>query len=242
MEAASYDDPKVCELLRVMEWPKNLWTRENMSHLSETQFKHAYAFLVKELRGFGCGHNSSLLIELLFNAARKFSRLNPQHKLEPQTMWAHLALADKTSGQCGRPQVPVTSTANEASAGSLPSGLFEVSGDNSTRSKEAIDHLQATKLVWPNNSAENHRASPMLTLTMQRAKGSAEVLKKLWLSLLAAPGTFVSGPGEKHGDIVVSATKWGLLRYNCSYKRVGVTRLLTFDKTRTPPRPLRLHR
>ena len=86
LEQRANGDRDIAQWLKNMEWPGHVWVRENFSFLAETRFQTVYPWLEEELVGYGRSHNTSLLIENLFNVSRAISKKSTRHRLEAKGM------------------------------------------------------------------------------------------------------------------------------------------------------------
>eukprot|EP00969_Alexandrium_andersonii_P357358 15448607-Alexandrium_andersonii.AAC.1 len=75
-----------------MEWPLQVWSRGNLVFLAETDFLDIYPWCKKEIQAYAFGHNSTLLVENLFNEARRVSKKNPAQPHGGQGHVAQLGL------------------------------------------------------------------------------------------------------------------------------------------------------
>ena len=60
---------KVRRLLTDMEWPNQVWVRENFSFLAETGFQEVPPLLEVDLIKYSQAHHCTLMLENLFNDA-----------------------------------------------------------------------------------------------------------------------------------------------------------------------------
>ena len=243
LEKAGNEDQEIRRWVSDMEWPNQVWCRENFSYLAETNFEAVYPWLVQELEGYGRAHNSSLIVENLFNVARRVSKKNPRHRLEPKGLWHAIALGDSCTSDFGRPNLEISRTAKSASIKALPKNLFVAEAGASTLTPEQLKDLASEKPNWPNHNARNHKNAALQTLAMVQAKGDWGVLSKVWLSLLLIPGSYVMQTGGR-ASLVLATTPFGFVGFKCQVKKVGQEMLvdlsamteecLTFDYVVNP--------
>ena len=110
LETIVHDSDDAAHWVRNLEWPSQVWCRENFVYLAECEFMvdKMYPWLKEELEGYGMGFNTSLLIENMFNHARKISKLNPRHRMEARSMWHAVCLGSGLPKDYDRPNMPVT--------------------------------------------------------------------------------------------------------------------------------------
>lgn len=140
LEQRADGDRDIAQWLKNMEWPGQVWVRENFSFLAETNFQTVYPWLEEELVGYGRSHNTSLLIENLFNVSRAISKKNPRHRLEPKGMWHAVALGDSCATDFDRECAPVTAVARSAAV-KLPKNMFAHEKGSSSIGDEQLEDL-----------------------------------------------------------------------------------------------------
>ena len=213
--------PEVSAWLRDMEWPQQVWCRENMSLLSECEFENVYPWLLNELRGYSRAHGTSLLIENLFNAARSVSRKNPRGMLEGRAFWHNVAMADTCCSDFERPHPAITNAARAVSTQRLPAQIFTAPRGQSTLTEEQYESLTDESPSWPNHSAANHKAAALQSLATSAASGDWATLSTVWQSLLLLPGTYCRCELDGRSRLVLASTAFGFLGYRCRTVKKG---------------------
>ena len=85
--ADSPDYGKVSRLLTDMEWPRQVWVRENFSYLAETGFQEVPPLLEHDVTKYSQGHHCTLMLENLFNDARRAAKSSDRGRLESRGVW-----------------------------------------------------------------------------------------------------------------------------------------------------------
>ena len=221
LEKAGHQSRDIQRWVSDMEWPNQVWCRENLSYLAETGFEVVYPWLAEELVGYGRAHKSSLIVENLFNVARRVSKKNPRHRLESKGMWHAIALGGSCASDFGRPNLAITSTAKSASVKAVPKNLFVAERGASTLTPDQLKDLASERPSWPNHGARNHRHAALQTLATVQAEGDWEVLSKVWQSLLLLLGSYVMKAGGGKACLVLATSPFGFVGYRCQAKKVG---------------------
>ena len=133
----------------------------------------------------------------------------------PKRVWRHSNISRELQ-EFERSAPPTTTTARVvASCAESVEDMCVIHTEQCTLPDALFTSLGSVSPTWPNHSAENHKASALLTLGMVLA-GNHNIeaaATTMWYSLLATAGTYLKGPDEERGGIVVAATKFGFIRY-----------------------------
>lgn len=137
----AHDDPEVKRWIISMEWPLLPWARENMSYLCGTESQEVYPWLPEEITGYGRSHNSTLLVEHLFNVGRRISKKDPRTEIQAKGLWHATALGDSCIEDFDRKNVPVTVVARNAAHGSIAKDMFVNTLGEATLEAEELKDL-----------------------------------------------------------------------------------------------------
>jgi hypothetical protein len=211
----SVDSRSARKAVSDMEWPNQTWTRENFSFLAETQFCDVPDWLQADLRAYAVSHNTTLMLENLFNTARRAVKANPRGRLDPKGLWHAVGVADKTNREFDRPTVPITATAAKAcgAAAKVRADLFSPSIDLVSLSSEMQESLTSVRPSWPNHSAKFHKEASLSTMNLKRTKGDFTMMRQAWFSLLLVPGSYVSD--SQGAWLVLYVSRHGFVGLRC---------------------------
>ena len=172
----------------------------------------------QDLAGYGMAHNTTLLVENLFNVARRTGKKNPRGRLEPKGAWHAVAMADSCILDWDRPNLPL-GNAKAASAGSLPKNMFNPPKGGATLSEEQLSSLMEESPSWANLSPARHKEAALCSLVTTSLDGKWSELRQVWQSLLLLPGSYVRCDSDKRSRLVLAVSPHGFLGFRCGCKK-----------------------
>ena len=221
LEELALVDKAVAEYLKSMQWPAEVWTRENLSYLCETKFKKVYPWLEDEIEAFAQSHATTLEVENSIRLARDTAKTNPQCRLDPKALWHAIILGTSLYEEYDRPVLPVTIAAKTASGSKLPTKLFRHAGTAGSLAEEQVEGITTESPNWLTHGARNEKLCALQTMAMNEANGDWDVLSKTWWSLLAVPGSLLMNKDQGWSGLVISSSPHGLVRLRWPVRRIG---------------------
>ena len=86
LETRAREQNHAAEYAQSIQWPLEVWVRENLSILSERDFTEAVARLVEEIDAYASSHSLTLLVENTIRVARNTASRNPSHRFDSKAL------------------------------------------------------------------------------------------------------------------------------------------------------------
>eukprot|EP00971_Amphidinium_carterae_P167340 3315820-Amphidinium_carterae.1 len=203
-------------LLSELLWPAQHWYRHILVGLQETAFKHVPSDIRGEIENWLSCFQTTVPDELVFQHLRRMETASQGHKLSRERRWMGMAASPVLSDHDRNPLGFAVGDCQGLQSGvRWPSSHFEAEAGKAESSLPEIESLTATSPTWRSPSADAFRQNHLAWLALLRAeKKGVEALNKLWLSLLATPGTVVQRQredGSYVSGVVVWSCEWGML-------------------------------
>ena len=229
LEKKAQEDAMASEWLGALVVPRQQWVMENFVRLWEHDFKIVPASLLKALQEFSRSWMSSLVIEHLWNAARRGASHTGTGRMGHDSLFHHIALASNTLTEFGRIPCEIQPEARMAAPSKLPADAYLRQPARCSLDEEDVTHMQSNAPDWPTASGASMKKSFVAWEAMTVVQGNWERLQHGWKSLLTRPGMLINRQETGQLLLVLGSTAYGFLGW-----RVGCrtsTRELFFPKS-----------
>eukprot|EP00971_Amphidinium_carterae_P349394 6490996-Amphidinium_carterae.1 len=184
------------------------YVREIYVKCMETDWEVVTPEVQRSVEMFARSHHSTLLVENVFNDARRISSKCSSGRLCPAAMW-HISSKGKTPEQFDRVSVEVDARQKAVGVSRLPHGVFDGSLGSSSISDDMLLDLTSRKPTWATISPLAMKASAASWFLLQAQGGDYRSMESSWLSLLLEVGQLVMHRDHKAGTIVIGVTPHG---------------------------------
>lgn len=139
----------------------------------EAGFDHVPPEVEQQAKCFTQSMGSSLIVEQMFNAARRVASANRNEKIEPCTFYHATSLGPRVMSEYGRPQIAITGAARLANPGRIPASAFDASEFDTTVGTEVLARLMTPKLDWLRLSPPQSWTQSALSWQLALASGGS---------------------------------------------------------------------
>ena len=101
--------------MKSMQWPLEVWVRENLSVLSKRDFTGVVPWLAEEIDAYASSHSSTLQVENTCRVARNTAGTNPRQRFDPKALWDSTVFGTRFHSSYDRLVLPRTTAARVAS-------------------------------------------------------------------------------------------------------------------------------
>ena len=142
IEEKSLDDVWLQRFLRDLLWPNNVWTRETLVSIDETDGESLPQDMVEEVERMARGFNSSLIAEIGMKAMGEASHQHRAGVLSRQSRWHKLVSSDILADfDCKSPVAAPCSTAMKAAK--IPKDLYEFGNRDFSLGNDKLDAISS---------------------------------------------------------------------------------------------------
>eukprot|EP00971_Amphidinium_carterae_P230802 4580156-Amphidinium_carterae.1 len=208
-------DTEIRHDLNLKEWyrhslvPESTVCREWFVRAYELDFAQIDPEFRQALMRFASSHNTTLLIENLFNTVRKDERVASGGRLETERVW-EVAVLSKEHEEFGRPHVrPAEGEALKEGHGLK--GYFSGQDLGVGLTDDEVDGITQEATGWVSTNAEGYKQCHLRYQTLLACAGESARVSLAWLSTLVVPGSLLKRDDWKKVMVVVGANMHGIM-------------------------------
>ena len=211
LEKTALEDHEASSWLEAAHVPRQQWPMQNFISLHEVDFKRVPKELKKMLEEYGRSWMSSLVVEHLWNAARRGAVHTGSGRMGHDMLYHHISLASDTLGEFGRKNCSVTPAARTRAPDRLAADCYTRQPAHCSISEEDERHMQSNNPDWPTASGSSLKKAAVHWQALVCCQGNWDRLQHAWKSLLARPGWLLNRKGSGQLLLCLGSSSAGVL-------------------------------
>ena len=224
VESEAADDEWCAEFIHDLLWPDNGYCMEVIIGAAECDFSALPPVAEQELRDIVRDARTTLRVERLMNVERDSERQHKASKLGRLARW-HRALQSPVLQDAEHGRLCALPCDASSAKGNLGKTICDPTHRVSSLGLAAEAELREGPGKWSQPKPEHLHLASCRNHAMVLVNGNTALLKNMWQSLLARPGTLLARKPSDDAPwscvgLVVQATEFGVFVLSCALRQV----------------------